>query len=500
MFAREASASALRKPRSTFPIVLGFLIILAVAAASTWLVRETRNQYRAVAHTLQVLTAAADVDRTVSEANSTQRGWMITRSDLFRERFADAYGQIWPNHAELAALVADNPAQADRARQLGQELQARVAEYDRIDRAVLAGDLDTAIDRMLIARSQTDRIRQIIEAIVAEENQLLALRQRKAERANAWLLATSLIGLLLLLLLAASALRTFRSYAAGLRDANAQATALNRELESRVAERTADLAEANEEIQRFAYIVSHDLRAPLVNVMGFTSEIGTAADVAGALVDRADAQLPGLVTPEERQVLTRELRESLGFIAASTRRMDALIRSILALSREGRRVLVPEPVDLDALLAELVDSFQTQIEATQSRVTVGPLPAIVTDRTAIGQILGNLLDNALKYLRAGVPGEISVTAEEAGSLVRITVADNGRGIAPEDRERVFELFRRAGAQDRPGEGLGLAHVRALARRMGGTIHLESRPGEGSRFTVSIPRHMAAEPVSEGASA
>ncbi|MFQ3596608.1 MAG: HAMP domain-containing sensor histidine kinase, partial [Sphingomonadaceae bacterium] len=366
--------------------------------------------------------------------------------------------------------------------------------------AVLAGDLDTAIDRMLIARSQTDRIRQIIEAIVAEENQLLALRQRKAERANAWLLATSLIGLLLLLLLAASALRTFRSYAAGLRDANAQATALNRELESRVAERTADLAEANEEIQRFAYIVSHDLRAPLVNVMGFTSEIGTAADVAGALVERADAQLPGLVTPEERQVLTRELRESLGFIAASTRRMDALIRSILALSREGRRVLVPEPVDLDALLAELVDSFQTQIEATQSRVTVGPLPAIVTDRTAIGQILGNLLDNALKYLRAGVPGEISVTAEEAGSLVRITVADNGRGIAPEDRERVFELFRRAGAQDRPGEGLGLAHVRALARRMGGTIHLESRPGEGSRFTVSIPRHMAAEPVSEGASA
>ncbi|MFQ3595878.1 MAG: CHASE3 domain-containing protein, partial [Sphingomonadaceae bacterium] len=268
MFAREASASALRKPRSTFPIVLGFLIILAVAAASTWLVRETRNQYRAVTQTLQILTAATDLDRTVSEANSTQRGWMITGSDLFRERFAHAYDQIWPSHAALAALLADNPAQAARARQLAQELQARMAEYDRIDRAVMAGDLDTAIDRMLIARGQTDRIRQTIEAIAAEENQLLAARQQKAERANAWLLATSLIGLLLLLLLAASALRTFRSYAAGLREANAQATALNRELESRVAERTADLAEANEEIQRFAYIVSHDLRAPLVNVMG----------------------------------------------------------------------------------------------------------------------------------------------------------------------------------------------------------------------------------------
>jgi signal transduction histidine kinase len=105
-------------------------------------------------------------------------------------------------------------------------------------------------------------------------------------------------------------------------------------------------------------------------------------------------------------------------------------------------------------------------------------------------VFGNLIDNAVKYLRPGVPGAISITAEEEPAFVRIHVEDNGRGIAARDMERVFDLFRRAGPQDQPGEGVGLAHVRALVRRLGGAISLESREGEGSRFTVRLPRRIS----------
>ena len=123
---------------------------------------------------------------------------------------------------------------------------------------------------------------------------------------------------------------------------------------------------------------------------------------------------------------------------------------------------------------------------TGTTFSVDDLPEIQSDRLALEQILSNLLENAIKYLRPGVPGEIHVSgAVEPGRSI-ITVRDNGRGIDPKDHQRVFELFRRAGQQDQPGEGIGLAHVRALAHRLGGTIDVDSRLGAGSTFTLSLP--------------
>ena len=120
------------------------------------------------------------------------------------------------------------------------------------------------------------------------------------------------------------------------------------------------------------------------------------------------------------------------------------------------------------------------------------------DRIEVEQILSNLVDNALKYLRDGVPGRIEVKAEDTPREIRISVIDNGRGIAPGDRERVFDLFRRAGPQDKPGEGIGLAHSRGLARRIGGTIQLEEAPGGGSIFTLVLSKMwMARQTVAPG---
>jgi len=252
-----------------------------------------------------------------------------------------------------------------------------------------------------------------------------------------------------------------------------------------------ELLESNEEIQRFAYIVSHDLRAPLVNIMGFTSELEALRDDLIARLRKLRAAAPDGKAGDD-ETLAQEFDEALGFIKASIAKMDRLINAILKLSREGGRAFKPERVEMEALLNGIAHSLAHQAEAAGARFDIGDLPPLTSDRLALEQIFSNLLDNALKYLRPGEPGRIAVTGRAAGSRVIYEVRDNGRGIERRDQERVFELFRRAGAQDRPGEGIGLTHVRALVRRLGGTIRLESEPGCGSTFTIALPKAWAAE--------
>jgi signal transduction histidine kinase len=263
---------------------------------------------------------------------------------------------------------------------------------------------------------------------------------------------------------------------------------LTNELEERVADRTVALSQANEEIQRFAYIVSHDLRAPLVNIMGFTSELDTAANSLQAFFAENPSEAAQRTGVSE--IAANDIPECVRFIRSSSTKMDGLIGAILRLSREGRRELKRERV----LLSELVDaslaSLQHQIDAAGAVVEVAhPLPSIVSDRLALEQIFGNLIDNAVKYLAPDRPGRITITSEESGGRAKIRVADNGRGIDKNDQARIFELFRRAGAQDRPGDGIGLAHVRSLVRLIGGDVTVDSTLGQGTTFVVDLPKKM-----------
>jgi signal transduction histidine kinase len=282
-----------------------------------------------------------------------------------------------------------------------------------------------------------------------------------------------------------------RSAQKALKSAHDELAARRPLLEAAVAARTADLSRANDELQRFAYIVSHDLRAPLLNIIGFTSELDGATRRLNEYVARTMAE-GGAVVPEDVRVASEEdLPEAIGFIRSSTTKMDRLINAILRLSREGRRLLTPERLDMNLVLAELVGSLKHQIEEAGATISVGPLPGLTCDRTAIDQIFSNLLENALKYTATGRAPAIEVggrTELDRGGrrVASYTVADNGRGIAARDMERIFELFRRSGVQDRPGEGIGLAHVRGLVRRLGGDITCSSTPDVGTIFTVMLP--------------
>jgi signal transduction histidine kinase len=292
----------------------------------------------------------------------------------------------------------------------------------------------------------------------------------------------------------------------------------NVELEQRVAERTAALQATNESLQReiverqrveeqlrhyaarleqsseeikqFAYIVSHDLRAPLINLRGFSTELRSAAAALAAVMPQA---LPHL-DQEQRQAalaaLEADMPEALGFIDAAVTRMDSFINAVLKLSRLGHRELKPEPIDMNALVQGVLQTLAHQIEERQVRVTVHPLPEVVADRVSMEQIMGNILTNAVIYLDPDRPGLVEVTGEQGAGETIFRIRDNGRGIAAEDMPKVFALFRRAGRQDVPGEGMGLAYIQALVRRHGGNAWCESRLGEGTTFFFTIAKNQA----------
>jgi PAS domain S-box-containing protein len=262
--------------------------------------------------------------------------------------------------------------------------------------------------------------------------------------------------------------------------------------EEQLQQYAAKLEQANEEVKQFAYIISHDLRAPLTNLKGFSEELSYALEVIGSAMNMS---LPHL-DEKQRQAMTTALQEdvpeALGFIESSVTRMDNFINAVLKLSRLGRRELNPEPVDMDALVQATLQTLAHQIEERQVKVMVGALPEVVADRTAMEQIMGNLLNNAVLYLDPGRPGEIEVIAERGHDETTFRVRDNGRGIAERDMDKVFAPFRRAGRQDVPGEGMGLSYVQTLVRRHGGRIWCESEPGVGTTFTFTLSNHLAGD--------
>ena len=256
---------------------------------------------------------------------------------------------------------------------------------------------------------------------------------------------------------------------------------------------TAELEQSNKEVKQFAYIVSHDLRAPLVNLKGFAAELRAALAVVGSAMSTTLPYLDEKRRPAVITALKEDVPEALGFIDSSVTRMDHFINAVLKLSRLGRRELRPEPVDMHALVQATLQTLAHQIEARQVSVTVARLPEVVADRTSMEQVLGNLLTNAVIYLDPDRPGEIEVGAGERNQVIKkepgfttFWVRDNGRGIAEEDMDKVFAPFRRAGRQDVPGEGMGLPYVQTLVRRHGGRLWVESEPGKGSTFYFTIP--------------
>ena len=465
--------------------------VLLVVAGMTAVATTRQNQLDAgwVNHSYQVEQALADYTIYSERIEAIRRGYLLLYDDKMLAKVHLTMAKMPKLLEQIATLTRDNPQQQARVKRLRAVATAHERSIEATFARMRAGnaalsaiagfDVDASIASM-------DNLRQVLGAMFVEEQKLLGEREAEAAASVRTLYLVLAVTGGLIVVVMGTALWIILRYTADLNASQDALRRLNAGLEDAVAARTAELSRANDEIQRFAYIVSHDLRSPLVNVMGFTAELESTIAPLTTLIDRVDAEAPALMTPEARDAKT-DLPEAIQFIRTSTSKMDRLINAILRLSREGRRTLAPVPVDLGAMLAAIRDSFQHKLTEIGAEIDVsGPFPPLVTDRLALEQILSNLVENAVKYLKPGQPGRIAVTGRAEGGRVVLDVADNGRGIAPADHERIFELFRRAGSQDQPGEGLGLAHVRALSYRLGGVITCISSLGEGATFRLSLP--------------
>jgi signal transduction histidine kinase len=480
-------------------LTAGFLVLVAVSVACVLFVNKAREDSAWVVHTVEVENQTNALLLEMRRAESAARGYLLTSGPEFLSDHEDAVAQIIPDLEKLSGMIGDNPAQRENIRKMRSAIDIRLGQFAREMQSVKQGEPEKATDlvREAAAGDTTATIRDVGAAMRDEEIGLLALRTANADRSQKMASTVTLAGSGLVFVLAGISIFLVRRESQARDAAESRLRDNNINLEATVDERTADLREANEEIQRFAYIVSHDLRSPLVNIMGFTSELeelrssifrrisalGNAVSAAAVPVVPVDAE-PTL-EGEDRQ-LSDDFNEALGFIKSSIAKMDRLISAILNLTREGRREFEPVRIDMRELIEAIVTTLAHQAEEAKAEIRIAPLPDIVSDRLALEQIFSNLIDNAVKYLKPGVPGDIAVRGRTRLGFAVFEISDNGRGIDTRDHQRIFDLFRRSGTQDKPGQGIGLAHVRALVRRLGGTMSVASELGSGSTFTVTLP--------------
>jgi light-regulated signal transduction histidine kinase (bacteriophytochrome) len=283
-------------------------------------------------------------------------------------------------------------------------------------------------------------------------------------------------------------IRTIRSLARVYRDTDGRATKLigtdyditelkrteskirrlNAELEQRVLDRTAQLDAANKELEAFAYSVSHDLRAPLRHINGFSELLAKRS--AGVLDDKS--------------------RHYLETIIASVNRMGVLIDDLLQFSRTGRAELQITPVDMDRTVSEALEALQHETGDRDIEWTIGRLPSVVGDHALLRQVWANLLGNAVKYTRGRAPAHIDVGARDGDGANEdvFWVRDDGVGFDMQYSHKLFGVFQRLhSTAEFEGTGIGLANVQRIVNKLGGRVWAEAELDKGATFSFSLPR-------------
>jgi PAS domain S-box-containing protein len=235
--------------------------------------------------------------------------------------------------------------------------------------------------------------------------------------------------------------------------------------EAKLEHYAAELKRSNEDLEQFAYVVSHDLREPARMVKSYLE----------LLEDRYQSQLD------------EKADKYIDHAVDGAERMQEMIKALLELSRIETEGKEPAPTDVEAVLERTLNVLGRAIEETQADVTHDPLPTVMADEAQLGQVFQNLIANAIKFRREDVPPRVHVSAEREGDEWVFSVADNGIGIDPEQADRLFQIFQRLHTREEyEGLGIGLALCRRVVERHGGHIWVESEPGEGTNFFFTIP--------------
>ena len=480
-------------PFSLLLLVVGFIALLAVVGMTVRLGDRANAHFDEVISARDVRVSAVEIRSAVQSAESSQRGLLLTGNEIYLSPYD-------------AAKISANRQLDNLKRILGADVQFKAVlqrltvvlaeKFQEMDRTIaLKGERKDnealAIINTNRGKALMDEVNLFVSGIVrSTDNRLtLGVDEQRANAAN--LRWASVASAVLIVLVVGAVAATLLTYTKELTRTQAKVTALNLSLEERVRARTAALARANEEIQQFAHLLSHDMRAPLVSIVGFTNELAEGVQDLQKFVDGSNLAPDDPDTQKARLVASQDMPEAIGYIRRSAAKLDNLLSAVLKISREGGRVLHAEGIDLRELVSSSSAAIQHQLSEAVGQVVLDlQVPSIMSDKLSLGQVMGNLFDNAVKYRAPGRPLRIEVRSSALpDDRIAVEITDNGRGIAPGDMNRIFELFRRVGKIDQPGEGVGLAYVRTLVGNLGGEISATSELDKGTTFRIVLPREL-----------
>ena len=474
------------------------VLVAGVFAVLVYAVVTLDNAREREAATKDVRTALVGLEKLVIDLETGLRGVVLTGDPRFLRPATAAGKQVDRRAGELERLVADNPTQLQRVRDLRVAINSYVGDY--LEPIVNLAQENIAAVRQNLARVEakrrTDDIRADFNDLQSTEDARAAASAASATKQSRRAILLGVAGLVAsALLIVLFGLYLARSTAHPVREAATAATRFAEgDLSVRLSERgpgevgelTAAFNHMAEELERqrlelqtqneklreserrkseLVRIVSHELRTPLASILGFTS----------VLLNR-DTE------PEEQ-------RRYLEIIDREGRRLSDLLNDFLDAERldEGHLILEPELIDVSRVVLEQVRLFEGQSEKHKLDMEIPATPlTVLGDAHRLAQVVGNLLSNAIKYSPEG--GTVHIVAEQQNGMVRVSVRDEGLGIPEEQQERVFLKFFRgdAPASGIPGTGLGLTIARSVVEAHGGSMNFESDSGEGSIFWLELP--------------
>ena len=484
-------------------LALAVGVLLLTAAASFWSIRGLKVQTERVQHTYQVMQEAETITAVLKDAQAGTRGYLLTGDTVYLRPYSMATNQLPTALERMQALTVDNPAQRARL----DSLQGLVEQEFRILRPlteIRKAMSQSAMQTLLDTDRQTLRQVRILYARI-KSSELALLAQRSAQQdvfetaTPIVVLVSAILAVLIVVWLVMKIVRELadnRRLQDELADINAEVSrriAQIRELAEQVVQgdytvkitdaeqdnlgglaislnrmtQTLDasfsaLQKRNQELDQFAYVASHDLKAPLRGVT--------------TIVKWIEDELVAELSPQ--------LRTYLNQMKGRLSRLEDLINGLLAYARVGRTAQTPETVAVAQLLRDVAEL----VVPPEFTLRVSPdMPVLVTDRLGLGQVFTNLLSNAVKYHQRGA-GHLEVTCRDTGSSYEFRVQDDGPGIAPEYHQKIFLLFQTL--RDRhtaESTGIGLSIVQKIIDEHQGTIRVESTPGQGAGFIFTWPK-------------
>lgn len=466
-------------------IIAGFgaalALLICVGILSYWSVVQNANERQWVNHTHLVLEKLDALSANLIDAETGERGYLLTGEESYLAPYNGAASRVHENSKDLRELTADNPLQQRALDRLEPVIESRMALlHDAIETRKhrgLAAGADFVAEGS--GKREMDEARVEIAAMRQEENDLLEQRSLGVERTSWRTRVVIVIGNALAFLFLSSAGVIVQREMGRRKDAEEKIRSLNVDLERRVDERTAELAErmkdlarSNAELQQFAYVASHDLQEPLRMVASFTQLLGR----------------------RYKERLDDDARDFINYAVDGATRMQTLITDLLSYSRVGTQGKPLESTRCDDVLDRVLNNIlRLAIKESGAVITRDPLPTVMADPLQLSQLFQNLIANAIKF-RGKQPPSIHIFAERRSSDWEISVCDNGIGISQEHADRIFVIFQRLHTKtEYPGTGIGLAICKKIAERHGGRIWVEPTPGGGSTFRFTIPSQKFSQP-------